>query len=138
MGCFTGICHFRFMLEGRRFAISMDYKPLTLVLKQSSVPAASEKRPLQAELSLPANVKAPLGLLTAATAARVSPVAASLVSDVVSDYEAIAVYQQTCPATAQLAANTFYQFCQMAEIPVKKLKRGPGEKVSQKNLRPNF
>jgi hypothetical protein len=106
----------------------MVYKPLTLVLKQSSVPAASEKRPLQAELSLPANVKAPLGLLTAATAARVLPVAASLVSDVVSDYEAIAVHQQTYPATAQLVANTSLQMLPDGRISGQKAKKGAGGK----------
>jgi transposase InsO family protein len=36
--CFAGIRHFRFMLEGRRFTIYTDHKPLTFALKRSSDP----------------------------------------------------------------------------------------------------
>ncbi len=34
--CFAGICHFRYMLDGRRFAIFTDHKPLTYALARVS------------------------------------------------------------------------------------------------------
>jgi RNase H-like domain found in reverse transcriptase len=34
--CYSGICHFRHMLEGRPFSIHMDHKPLTQALHRSS------------------------------------------------------------------------------------------------------
>jgi hypothetical protein len=37
-----------------------------------------------------------------------------------------------------LANTSVAQYYQMAEIPAKKLKKGPGEKVGQKNSWPNF
>jgi hypothetical protein len=36
--CFAGIRHFRYMLEGRRFVIFTDHKPLTYALHRSSDP----------------------------------------------------------------------------------------------------
>jgi hypothetical protein len=36
--CFVDIRHFRHMLEGRRFAILTDHKPLTYALHRSSDP----------------------------------------------------------------------------------------------------
>jgi hypothetical protein len=36
--CFAGIRHFRFMLDGRRFAIFTDHKPLTYALARVSEP----------------------------------------------------------------------------------------------------
>jgi hypothetical protein len=36
--CYAGICHFRYMLDGRRFAIFTDHKPLTYALARVSEP----------------------------------------------------------------------------------------------------
>ncbi len=36
--CFAGIRHFRYMLDGRRFGIFTDHKPLTYALARVSEP----------------------------------------------------------------------------------------------------
>jgi hypothetical protein len=36
--CVAGICHFRFLLEGRRFSVLTDHKPLTYALGRTSEP----------------------------------------------------------------------------------------------------
>jgi hypothetical protein len=38
LACCAGIRHFRFMLEGRQFAIFTDHKPLTYSLSRVSDP----------------------------------------------------------------------------------------------------
>ncbi len=38
LACFLGICHFRFMLEGRAFTIYTDHKPLTAAINRASNP----------------------------------------------------------------------------------------------------
>ena len=38
LACFLGIRHFRFMLEGRRFVIYTDHKPLTAAINRTSDP----------------------------------------------------------------------------------------------------
>ncbi len=38
LACFLGICHFRFMLEGRAFTIYTDHKPLTTAINRASNP----------------------------------------------------------------------------------------------------
>jgi RNase H-like domain found in reverse transcriptase len=38
--CYAGIRHFSYMLEGRKFTIFTDHKPLTQALDSTSVPAA--------------------------------------------------------------------------------------------------
>ena len=38
LACFQAIRHFRYMLEGRRFTLFTDHKPLTAALRRSSEP----------------------------------------------------------------------------------------------------
>jgi len=38
LACVLGISHFRFMLEGRRFTLCMDQKPLTFALSKAAEP----------------------------------------------------------------------------------------------------
>jgi hypothetical protein len=38
LACFQAIRHFRFMLEGRRFTLYMDHKPLTTAVRRSTEP----------------------------------------------------------------------------------------------------
>jgi hypothetical protein len=38
LACFQAICHFRFLLEGRRFTLYTDHKPLTTAVRGSTEP----------------------------------------------------------------------------------------------------
>ncbi len=38
LACVQGIRHFRFMLEGRRFTLYTDHKPLTFALSKAAEP----------------------------------------------------------------------------------------------------
>ncbi|MFN9938370.1 MAG: hypothetical protein ACK56I_02740, partial [bacterium] len=38
LACFQAIRHFRFMLEGRRFTLYTDHKPLTTAVRRSTEP----------------------------------------------------------------------------------------------------
>ena len=64
MGCYLGVRHFRHHLEGRKFYIETDHKPLTFALHRDSEPwSASHTRELSYLAEYPADLREMLWLI---------------------------------------------------------------------------
>jgi cleavage and polyadenylation specificity factor subunit 1 len=110
LACCAGIRHFRFMLEGRRFTILTDQKPLTYALSRSSDPwTARQSRQLSYVAEFTADIQHIAGAdnivadMLSRPPAAICTVAAT---DAVVDYAAIAAHQPLCPDTARAAASS--------------------------------
>ena len=109
--CVAGIKHFRFMLEGRRFTLYTDHKPLTYAVTRVADPwTARQSRHLSFVAEFTSDIRHIPGTdnVVADTLSR-PPAAASpeggpracavAATDQLLDFAAIAAAQRSCPAT---------------------------------------
>ncbi len=105
LACVSGIRHFRFMLEGRRFTLYTDHKPLTFALTKAAVPwTARQCRHLSYISEFTNDIRHVAGTdnVVADTMSR-PPQEAGMVAAVAAtpqslDYAAIAEAQRSCPS----------------------------------------
>jgi cleavage and polyadenylation specificity factor subunit 1 len=105
LACVSGIRHFRFMLEGRRFTLYTDHKPLTFALTKAVEPwTARQCRHLSYISEFTNDIRHVAGIdnVVADTMSR-PPQAAEIVAAVAAtpqslDYAAIAEAQRSCPS----------------------------------------
>jgi transposase InsO family protein len=118
--CFAGIRHFRHMLEGRRFTIYTDHKPLTHALHRASDPwTARQCRQLAYIAEFTSDIQHVAGRdnvvsdtlsrpLPTCTAEESDPTLVAVVAaaDSSLDYAAIAARQKQCPEVAAAVASS--------------------------------
>jgi transposase InsO family protein len=106
LACVSGIRHFRFMLEGRRFTLYTDHKPLTFALSKVAEPwTARQSRHLSYIAEFTSDIRHIAGLdnVVADTLSRPPQPATGVVAAVAAapqtlDYTAIAAAQRDCPS----------------------------------------
>ncbi len=106
LACVSGIRHFRFMVEGRRFTLYTDHKPLTFALAKAAEPwTARQCRHLSYIAEFTSDIRHVAGAenVVADTLSRPPQAAAGTVAAVAAapeslDYTAIAEAQRDCPS----------------------------------------
>ena len=106
LACVSGIRHFRYMLEGRRFTLYTDHKPLTFALSKVAEPwTARQSRHLSYVAEFTSDIRHVAGLenVVADTLSRPPQAATGTVAAVAAspqslDYAAIADAQRDCPS----------------------------------------
>jgi len=114
LGCVAGIRHFRFMLEGRRFTLYTDHKPLTFALTKAAEPWTPRQcRHLSYVAEFTNDIRHIAGLdnVVADTLSRPPQPAAGTVAAVAAaqpalDYAAIAEAQRDCPSISTAADSS--------------------------------
>jgi cleavage and polyadenylation specificity factor subunit 1 len=120
LACFASIRHFRFLLEGRRFAVFTDHKPLTFALSRTSDPwSARQCRQLAYVAEFTADIRHVAGAdnvvadalsrppLSAAATAAVAAVSSSSPAPVAGvSFVEMAAQQRLCEATLQAVKSS--------------------------------
>ncbi len=98
LACVSGIRHFRFMLEGRRFTLYTDHKPLTFALSKVAEPwTARQSRHLSYVAEFTSD-KVVADTLSRPPQPAAGVVAAMAAAPQALDYTAIAAAQRDCPS----------------------------------------
>ncbi len=109
LACCLGIRHFRFMVEGRKFAVFTDHKPLTHALFRVQEPwTARQSRQLSYVAEFTGDIRHVPGVenLVADALSRPPEVNTVAASAAGLDYRAIAVRQKSCAVTMKTAAGS--------------------------------
>jgi hypothetical protein len=109
LACVAGIRHFRYLLEGRRWTLYTDHKPLTFALGKVSEPwTARQARHLSFVAEYTTDIRHVAGkenvvadMLSRPPAAAESVVCAVPASSEVIDYAAVAAQQRSCPSVEE-------------------------------------
>jgi transposase InsO family protein len=111
LACCLGIRHFRYMLEGRRFAVLTDHKPLIYSLSRSTDPwTARQSRQLSYVAEFTSDLRHIAGTDNVVADLLSRPPSVNLVAatDVMVDYQRIAAHQEACPATAAAKSSSLH------------------------------
>jgi hypothetical protein len=111
LACMLGIRHFRIMLEGRKFTLYTDHKPLMHALSKAVEPwTARQSRHLSYVAEFTSDIRHISGVdnvvadtLSRPPAQQINTVAAAPVQ---VDYQAIADVQRACPDTTKAARTS--------------------------------
>jgi RNase H-like domain found in reverse transcriptase/Integrase core domain/Integrase zinc binding domain len=104
LACYLAVRHFRWMLEGRKFCIFTDHKPLTFALHRTSDAwSARQQRHLSYVAEYTSDIRHVLGKNNTVADALSRPAAAVAPATCGVDYRRLAAAQKVCPETAELA-----------------------------------